>query len=112
MNNKQTEAIVSVVIAMPVFFLIRSNWVIGGILVLCLLACYLKMDVFLKLRKEIKGFPFLAWGYSVASALVGFVISANPEFYEVYKPVFVVFLLLILVFMIKPYKEMRHYFKA
>lgn len=112
MDNKQIEAIVSVLIAMPVFFLIRSNWLIGGVLVFCLLVFYLRMEVFLMLRKEIKGFSLLVWGYSAASALIGLVISANPEFYEMHKPAFVIFLLFILACMIKPYKEMRQYFKG
>lgn len=104
---KHYEALVSLIIASPVFFLIRANWIVGVFLLLILALSYWNTQIFLKLRKEVRGFWFLAWGYSSLCIVAGGAISQYQEFYETYKSIYVAVLILGLLSMVKPYRDMR-----
>lgn len=104
---KHYEAIVSLIIALPVFFLIRAEWIIGLFLLLILALSYWNTQIFLKLRKDVQSFWLLAWGYSSICIVVGVSISQYQEFYETYKSIYVAVLILAVLIMVKPYREMR-----
>jgi len=104
---KYYEALVSLMIASPVFFLIRANWIIGLSLLLILGLSYWNTQIFMKLRKDVQGFWFLAWGYSSLSIVVGVSISQYKEFYDAHKSVYVTILILGLLGMVRLYRNLR-----
>mgnify|MGYP000173891319 CR=1 FL=1 len=106
-NPSKYEVVVGGLIAAPVFFLIRTNWVVGLALLLLLAIAYWYSSIFKELRKSVSGFWFLSWGYSAVCTVAGISISEFRDFYDSYKGIYIAVAIIALLFLVKPYKEMR-----